>query len=137
MAVEITAVSSEPCQNYRRKRKMKIEDLKKDIEKGNAIYRGLCYDCGKEVTVKAELAEDGTITIAGGAVYNITEGIHTGYYFKCDSCFEKDPTLHNTPCEVYSRVVGYLRPVNQWNAGKVAEWDMRKEFTNTEERGKK
>ncbi len=23
-----------------------------------------------------------------------------------------------TKCEVYSRVVGYLRPVNQWNSGK-------------------
>ena len=25
-------------------------------------------------------------------------------------------------CEVYSRVVGYLRPVAQWNRGKKAEW---------------
>jgi len=24
--------------------------------------------------------------------------------------------------EVYSRVVGYLRPVSQWNLGKKAEW---------------
>ena len=28
--------------------------------------------------------------------------------------------------EVYSRVVGYLRPVNQWNAGKQAEYGLRK-----------
>jgi ribonucleoside-triphosphate reductase len=28
-------------------------------------------------------------------------------------------------CEVYSRVVGYLRPVNQWNAGKQAEFSDR------------
>jgi ribonucleoside-triphosphate reductase len=28
--------------------------------------------------------------------------------------------------EVYSRVVGYLRPVSQWNAGKQAEYGMRK-----------
>jgi ribonucleoside-triphosphate reductase len=28
--------------------------------------------------------------------------------------------------EVYSRVVGYLRPVHQWNIGKHAEFDMRK-----------
>jgi hypothetical protein len=110
---------------------MNIDDLKKDIEKGNAIYRGLCHDCGKLVTVKAELAEDGAVTVAGGAVYNPTKGIHTVYYFKCDSCFEKDPTLRNwQDCEVYSRVVGYLRPVNQWNAGKQAEMDMRVEFTN-------
>ncbi|MBN2554738.1 MAG: ribonucleoside triphosphate reductase [Anaerolineales bacterium] len=29
------------------------------------------------------------------------------------------------PCEVYSRVVGYLRPVNQWNAGKQEEFRQR------------
>jgi len=33
-------------------------------------------------------------------------------------------------CEVYSRVVGYLRPVNQWNVGKQAEFAERKEFSN-------
>ncbi len=26
------------------------------------------------------------------------------------------------PVEVYSRVVGYFRPVNQWNKGKQAEF---------------
>jgi ribonucleoside-triphosphate reductase len=30
--------------------------------------------------------------------------------------------------EVYSRVVGYLRPVKQWNSGKQAEFSMRKPF---------
>jgi anaerobic ribonucleoside-triphosphate reductase len=31
-------------------------------------------------------------------------------------------------CEVYSRVVGYLRPVSQWNKGKQAEFVVRKSF---------
>ena len=30
--------------------------------------------------------------------------------------------------EVYSRVVGYLRPVNQWNEGKKAEFKDREMF---------
>lgn|GEM_PF-570609 len=30
------------------------------------------------------------------------------------------------PCEVYSRVVGYYRPVNQWNDGKQQEFKERK-----------
>ncbi|MBW1722763.1 MAG: ribonucleoside triphosphate reductase [Deltaproteobacteria bacterium] len=30
--------------------------------------------------------------------------------------------------EIYARVVGYLRPVNQWNNGKRAEFGMRKTF---------
>lgn len=33
-----------------------------------------------------------------------------------------------TECEVYSRVVGYLRPVKQWNDAKEAEFYDRKEF---------
>lgn len=32
------------------------------------------------------------------------------------------------PCEVYSRVVGYLRPVDQWNDGKQGEYINRKVF---------
>ena len=31
-------------------------------------------------------------------------------------------------CEVYSRVVGYLRPVKQWNKGKKQEFKDRKIF---------
>ena len=33
-----------------------------------------------------------------------------------------------TECTVFSRIVGYLRPVNQWNAGKQAEYSNRKSF---------
>jgi len=32
------------------------------------------------------------------------------------------------PCEVFSRVVGYLRPVKQWNKGKQAEFKTRTVF---------
>lgn len=31
-------------------------------------------------------------------------------------------------CEVYSRVVGYLRPVENWNDGKQAEFNDRYVF---------
>ena len=33
-----------------------------------------------------------------------------------------------TKTEVYSRVVGYIRPVGQWNRGKKSEWKDRKVF---------
>lgn len=36
--------------------------------------------------------------------------------------------------EVYSRVVGYLRPVKQWNNGKQAEFGMRRTFNVTQDR---
>lgn len=32
------------------------------------------------------------------------------------------------PCEVYSRIVGYLRPVQAWNEGKRQEFKERKTF---------
>jgi len=32
------------------------------------------------------------------------------------------------PAEVYSRVAGYFRPVNQWNRGKQEEFAERKEY---------
>lgn len=38
------------------------------------------------------------------------------------------PTCH-ADCEVYSRIVGYLRPVSAWNAGKQAEWSERSTYT--------
>jgi ribonucleoside-triphosphate reductase len=47
-------------------------------------------------------------------------GYISGENHTCPTCGEA--------CEVYSRIVGYLRPVSQWNDGKRAEFDMRKKF---------
>lgn len=33
-----------------------------------------------------------------------------------------------TKCEVWSRVVGYLRPIVNWNSGKQEEWKDRKKY---------
>jgi len=49
-----------------------------------------------------------------------THGYVSGEHKQCPTC--------QTNCEVYSRVVGYLRPVDQWNDGKQAEFTMRKTF---------
>jgi len=45
---------------------------------------------------------------------------------------EKQTSLESqrTQCEVFSRIVGYLRPVSQWNPGKYAEYFQRKTYTN-------
>jgi ribonucleoside-triphosphate reductase len=45
-------------------------------------------------------------------------GYISGEHVKCPQC-ERE-------CEVYSRVVGYLRPVSQWNEGKQAEFKRRR-----------
>ena len=36
--------------------------------------------------------------------------------------------MSRTKCLVFSRVVGYLRPISSWNNGKVSEFDGRKMF---------
>lgn len=51
-----------------------------------------------------------------------SHGYLGGEHFFCPKCIIKQP------CEVYSRVVGYLRPVQQWNFGKKQEFKDRKEF---------
>lgn len=33
-----------------------------------------------------------------------------------------------TKCEIYSRVCGYIRPVEQWNEGKQSEFVDRRNF---------
>ncbi len=40
---------------------------------------------------------------------------------------KKEPVTRQR-CEVYSRVVGYIRPVSQWNPGKQAEFGDRVVF---------
>jgi len=47
-------------------------------------------------------------------------GYITGEHHKCPKC--------SIETEVYSRVVGYLRPVKQWNEGKQAEFNMRSKY---------
>ena len=47
---------------------------------------------------------------------------------------EKEPKKERTECEVYSRVVGYMRPVKQWNLGKQQEFSDRKLFDMKEKK---
>ena len=51
-----------------------------------------------------------------------THGYLSGEHFECPQCVVKQP------CEVYSRIVGYLRPVQQWNKGKKEEFKQRQEY---------
>ena len=44
---------------------------------------------------------------------------------------EQQKTKNRTPCEVYSRIVGYLRPVQNWNKGKKEEFKDREVFDVT------
>ena len=52
-------------------------------------------------------------------------GYIVGEHPECPKCGETT--------EVYSRVVGFLRPVSQWNKGKQAEFEMRERYDNAAE----
>jgi len=47
-------------------------------------------------------------------------GYIVGERFKCPKC--------NKAAEVYSRIVGYYRPIQNWNEGKREEFKQRKEY---------
>lgn len=49
-----------------------------------------------------------------------SHGYLSGEQHQCPHC--------KTETEIYARVVGYLRPVKQWNHGKRAEFEMRRTF---------
>lgn len=51
-----------------------------------------------------------------------SHGYIAGEHFTCPKC-----TIEQ-PCEVYSRIVGYIRPVQQFNSGKQQEFKERKEY---------
>lgn len=55
-------------------------------------------------------------------------GYVKGEHQTCPDCGEE--------CEIYSRIVGYIRPVNQWNKGKKAEFKNRKTFNICEAKDK-
>jgi hypothetical protein len=81
-----------------------------------------CHDCKKEIKIN-------NYGIKNGLLLTYEAGDDRLQVFKCNKCFTKNPSLTNfKKCEVYSRVVGYLRPVRQWNLGKRQEFKERKDF---------
>jgi ribonucleoside-triphosphate reductase len=48
-------------------------------------------------------------------------GYLTGEHFICPTC--------GKPAEVYSRITGYYRPVQNWNAGKTQEYKDRRDYS--------
>lgn len=52
---------------------------------------------------------------------------------KLENMSQEELKKFRTKCEVYSRVVGYLRPEEQWNPGKRAEFSNRSNFDKAAE----
>ena len=83
----------------------------------------VCHDCQSQIEIESGEIKNGVFL----AYDNAGEKINI---FKCNECYAKNKALTNfQECEVYSRVVGYLRPVQQWHKGKKQEFSERLEFT--------
>ena len=93
------------------------------MENVNYAENNKCHDCG----IKIETEEN---EIKNGYQLLYEEKEEKIKIFKCKECYKKSSSLSNfRPCEVYSRVVGYIRPVCQWNTGKKQEYSERKEYS--------
>jgi len=91
-----------------------------------------CRDCGKQVTFgtgfEPFIHENGDCQ---GSLFQeeTKEEKSIKFFVKCLDCFRKNPKLNFQDCEVYTRVVGYMRPVTSWNQGKREEYKDRKTFS--------
>ena len=56
-------------------------------------------------------------------------GYLAGEHLTCDKCAELHPEAEPVECEVWTRVMGYFRPVRSFNIGKKGEYMERQMFT--------
>lgn len=88
----------------------------------NIADKNYCHDCKKKIEIEGE-------EIRNGVLLAYKDGDDKINVFKCNECFKNKPELTNyKQCEVYSRIVGYLRPIQQWHVGKKEEYSERKEY---------
>jgi ribonucleoside-triphosphate reductase len=105
-------------------------DMQNDIQKlytGGTVFHAFIGEsiddvetCKKLVQKIANNYEIPYFTIS--PIFSICQnhGYIKGKHFSCPNCSEET--------EVYSRIVGYYRPVQNWNPGKKSEFNMRKIF---------
>jgi ribonucleoside-triphosphate reductase len=99
------------------------EDLQR-LYNGGTIFHGFLGErvsdpatCMRLVRTIAETFTIPYFTITPTFSICPNHGYVVGEHFTCPTCGEN--------AEVYSRVVGYLRPVQNWNAGKKEEFRQR------------
>ncbi len=107
-------------------------DLQNDIQKlytGGTVFHAFIGEsiddvevCKKLVRKIAENYEIPYFTISPTFSICSNHGYIKGEHFSCPNCSEET--------EVYSRIVGYYRPVQNWNDGKKSEFSFRKTYRN-------
>jgi anaerobic ribonucleoside-triphosphate reductase len=81
-----------------------------------------CDKCGITIT-----DIDGELQNAKCLKYK--DGDTEYFVARCNGCFETKKALTDyKKCEVYSRVCGYIRPMQNWNKGKKQEQKDKKIF---------
>lgn len=107
---------------------MKLSEMYEQIKNGEMIFAGACCDCSSDVSIKSYIDGD-HLVVEGGSMFRPPAAWNhqEEYLYKCQHCFDKDPKYYPAT-EVYSRVVGYMRPISQWNDGKKSEYNVRKQF---------
>lgn len=94
---------------------------KKELEKIRIDEH--CHDCHVKMKFKR------TGMIANGKLLKYQHNGDYIFVYKCDQCYTENPSLTKFQRnEVYTRVVGYLRPVQQFNEGKKLEYKQRKTY---------
>ena len=106
---------------------LELQDSLQTLYTGGTVFHGFlgehlpnwkaCSELVKTIATRFKLPYF-TIT----PTYSICKnhGYLSGEQFECPNC--KETT------EVYSRIVGYYRPTQNWNKGKKAEYSLRTEF---------
>jgi hypothetical protein len=89
---------------------------------------GTCQSCKSKVDLV--IWEEGLETEGNGGVI-VNGEFDAKPEFKCSACLERDGgRISPTKCEIFTRVCGYLRPVQGFNPGKKAEFNDRKTYAN-------
>lgn len=87
-----------------------------------ASCNAVCIDCKKEIKLELERTSETVLIVKNGIIAR--KKSTNEVMCKCDSCFTNSGVFGGDT-EVYSRVVGYLRPVASWNGAKQSEFSMR------------
>jgi hypothetical protein len=93
------------------------------------IINATCCGCNLPMRITAERVSATEIQVEGGAMFKVPDHWQEEepYLFKCTGCYTQHPAFgHRT--EVYSRCVGYLRPVSNWNGAKQSEFELRRTY---------
>ena len=105
----------------------KLSDLHEEKAAKIITFAGKCRTCQTDAQLISEMDYDGRFETRGDAWVITTP--RTGWVIFCADCgIPKNFVEEQTETEVYSRVVGYLRPVKNWHDSKKAEYENRVNF---------